>query len=132
MPRTGAKLGWEQSGHILFLDEPRRGDGRLTAVKIASIVRLCGPVDALVADLKIFPQEIVNVRVKQKPPLDSLPEVSRTLTEAEKALGNSGRVVLRYSGTEPLARVMVEAEQEDDGRTWPDALPEALCTATGA
>jgi phosphoglucosamine mutase len=104
----------------------------LTAVKIASIVSLCGPLDALVADLKIFPQKIVNVRVKAKPPLDSLPEVSRTLAEAEKALGNSGRVVLRYSGTEPLARVMVEAEHEDDVRRWTDALAGALRKSIGA
>jgi phosphoglucosamine mutase len=132
MLRSGANLGGEQSGHILFLDDATTGDGMLTAVKIASIVSLCGPIDALVADLKIFPQQIVNVRVKQKPPLDSLPGVSRTLGEAEKALGNSGRVVLRYSGTEPLARVMVEAEQEDDVRQWTDALAEALRTAIGA
>ena len=92
---------------------------------------LRGPLDALVADLKIFPQKIVNVRVKAKPPLDSLPEVSQALAEAERALGNSGRVVLRYSGTEPLARVMVEAEHEDDVRRWTDALAEALRTAMG-
>ena len=132
MLRSGVNLGGEQSGHILFLDDATTGDGMLTAVKIASIVSLCGPLDALVADLKIFPQKIVNVRVKAKPPLDSLPEVSRTLDEAEKALGNSGRVVLRYSGTEPLARVMVEAEHEDDVRRWTDALAGALGKAIGA
>ncbi|MGB8835239.1 MAG: phosphoglucosamine mutase, partial [Candidatus Acidiferrales bacterium] len=132
MQRIGANLGGEQSGHILFLDDATTGDGMLTAVKIASIVSLSGPLDTLVADLKIFPQQIVNVRVKAKPPLDSLPEVSRTLAEAEKALGNSGRVVLRYSGTEPLARVMVEAEHEDHVRRWTDALASALRAAIGA
>jgi phosphoglucosamine mutase len=132
MQRIGANLGGEQSGHILFLDDATTGDGMLTAVKIASIVSLSGPLDTLVADLKIFPQQIVNVRVKAKPPLDSLPEVSRTLAEAEKALGNSGRVVLRYSGTESLARVMVEAEHEDHVRRWTDALAGALRAAIGA
>jgi phosphoglucosamine mutase len=132
MLRSGANLGGEQSGHILFLDDATTGDGMLTAVKIGSILSLCGPLDSLVADLKIFPQKIVNVRVQAKPPLDSLPEVSRTLAEAEKALGNSGRVVLRYSGTEPLARVMVEAEHKDDVRKWTDALAEALRAAVGA
>jgi phosphoglucosamine mutase len=132
MLRSRVNLGGEQSGHILFLDDATTGDGMLTAVKIASIVSLCGPLDALVADLKIFPQKIVNVRVKEKPPLDSLPEVSRTLDEAETALGNSGRVVLRYSGTEPLARVMVEAEHEDDVRRWTDALAGALRKSIGA
>ncbi len=132
MRRIGANLGGEQSGHILFLDDATTGDGMLTAVKIASIVSLSGPLDTLVADLRIFPQKIVNVRVRAKPPLDSLPEVSRELAEAEKALGNSGRVVVRYSGTEPLARVMVEADDEDDVRRWTNALAGALRAAIGA
>ena len=132
MQRIGANLGGEQSGHILFLDDATTGDGMLTALKIASIVSLRGPLDTLVADLKIFPQKIVNVRVKAKPPLDSLPEVTQALAEAARALGKSGRVVLRYSGTEPLARVMVEAEHEDDVRRWTDALAAALRTAIGA
>jgi phosphoglucosamine mutase len=104
----------------------------LTAVKIASIVSLSGPLDSLVADLKIYPQKIVNVRVRSKPPLESLPEVLRTLREAEKALGKSGRVILRYSGTEPLARVMVEAEHDEDVRRWTDSLASAVRSAIGA
>jgi phosphoglucosamine mutase len=132
MLRIGANLGGEQSGHILFLDDATTGDGMLTAVKIASIVSLVGPLDSLVADLKIYPQKIVNVRVKSKPPLESLPEVSRTLGEAEKALGKSGRVILRYSGTEPLARVMVEAERDEDVRRWTDSLASVVRSAIGA
>jgi phosphoglucosamine mutase len=132
MLRIGANLGGEQSGHILFLDDATTGDGMLTAVKIASLVSISGPLDALLADLKIFPQKIVNVRVQSKPSLDSLPEVSRLLTEAEKALGDSGRIVLRYSGTEPLARVMVEAEREEDVRRWTDSLASALRSSIGA
>jgi len=132
MLRIGANLGGEQSGHILFLDDATTGDGMLTAVKIASIVSLAGPLDSLVADLKIYPQKIVNVRVKSKPPLESLPEVSRTLGEAEKALGKSGRVILRYSGTEPLARVMVEAERDEDVRRWTDSLASVVRSAIGA
>src|ERR1700674_3385721 len=95
MLRIGANFGGEQSGHILFLDDATTGDGMLTAVKIASIVSIAGPLDALLADMKIFPQKIVNVRVQSKPALDTLPEVSRLFTEAEKALGDSGRIVLR-------------------------------------
>ena len=94
--------------------------------------RAAGPLDALVADLKIFPQKIVNVRVKAKPPLDSLPGGFASPGRSRTALGKSGRVVLRYSGTEPLARVMVEAEHEDDVRRWTDALAEALRKAIGA
>lgn len=132
MLRIKANLGGEQSGHIIFLDDATTGDGMLTAIKIASLVALSGPLDKLVADLKIYPQTIVNVRVKAKPPLDSLPEVARAHAEAERALGNSGRVVLRYSGTEPLARVMVEAEREDDVRRWSEEIASALRSSIGA
>jgi phosphoglucosamine mutase len=132
MRRIGANFGGEQSGHILFLDDATTGDGMLTAVKMASIISIAGPLDTLVADLKIFPQKIFNVKVRSKPPLDSLPEVSRLFAEAEKALGNAGRVVLRYSGTEPLARVMVEAEREEDVQSWTEALATALRSAIGA
>jgi phosphoglucosamine mutase len=132
MQRIGANLGGEQSGHILFLDDATTGDGMLTAVKIASLISIVGPLDTLVEGLKIFPQKIVNVRVKSKPPLDSLPEVARLLEKAESDLRDSGRVVLRYSGTEPLARVMVEAEREEDVRRWTESLAGALRAAVGA
>src|SRR5215472_5125761 len=132
MQRIGANLGGEQSGHILFLDDATTGDGMLTAVKIASLVSIAGPLDTLVADLKVYPQKIVNVRVNSKPPLNSLSEVSHALKEAEKSLGSSGRIVLRYSGTEPLARVMVEAEREADVLRWTDAVASALRASVGA
>lgn len=132
MHRIGANLGGEQSGHVLFLDDATTGDGMLTAVKIASLVSIVGPLDELVADLHVFPQKIVNVRVKSKPPLDSLDEVSKLIRRAEASLGDSGRIVVRYSGTEPLARVMVEAEHEEDVRHWTEALAAALKAAIGA
>src|SRR5277367_6732585 len=132
MQRIGANFGGEQSGHILFLDDATTGDGMLTALKLASIISIAGPLDSLAADLKIFPQKIVNVRVRSKPPLDSLPEVTLALNQAESALGKSGRVVLRYSGTEPLARVMIEAESEEDVRRWTESLAGALRTTIGA
>jgi phosphoglucosamine mutase len=132
MQRIGANLGGEQSGHILFLDDATTGDGMLTAVKIASLVSISGPLDQLVADLKIFPQKIVNVKVNSKPALDSLDEISRVLKQAENALGSSGRVVVRYSGTEPVARVMVEAERDEDVRRWTTTLASALRSLIGA
>ena len=87
MLRIGANLGGEQSGHILFLDDATTGDGMLTAVKMASLVSMAGPLDALVADLKIFPQKIVNVRVRSKPPLESLPEVCAPIERGRKRAG---------------------------------------------
>ena len=132
MQRSGANFGGEQSGHILFLDDATTGDGMLTAVKMASLISVAGPLESLVSDLKIFPQKIVNVKVRSKPSLESLPQVARALEEAEAALGKSGRVVLRYSGTEPVARVMVEAEHEGDVERWTEALAAALRSSIGA
>ncbi len=132
MLRSGCNLGGEQSGHIIFLDDATTGDGLLTALKIACIVSLCGRLDSLVHGLKVFPQAIVNVRVRTKPPLDSLPEVSKLLAEAQRSLADTGRVVLRYSGTEPLARIMVEAEHPADVERWVHALASALRSSIGA
>ena len=131
MQRIGANFGGEQSGHILFLDDAPTGDGMLTALKIASLVSIAGPLDSLVADLKVFPQKIVNVPVTSKPPLELLPAVASTLGDAERSLGKTGRVVVRYSGTEPLARVMVEAESEKDVELWTQSLAKALRSAIG-
>ncbi|HET9402721.1 MAG TPA: phosphoglucosamine mutase [Candidatus Acidoferrales bacterium] len=131
MLRSGSNLGGEQSGHIIFLDDATTGDGLLTAVKIASLVALRGPLDELIAGLKTFPQEIRNVKVKTKPPLESIPEVARTLEKANSELGDRGRIVLRYSGTEPKARVMVEAERAEDVERWAAALASAIQGAIG-
>jgi phosphoglucosamine mutase len=132
MLRSGNVLGGEQSGHIIFLDDSPAGDGLLTAVKIASLVSMHGKIESLVEGLKDYPQLIVNVKVRSKPPLDTLPEVSRALSEAQDALGDNGRVVLRYSGTEQLARVMVEAEHEADVQRFSQSLANALRSSIGA
>ncbi len=132
MLRRGANLGGEQSGHVIFLNDATTGDGLLTALKIACLVSLQGPLDDLVRGLKRFPQIIVNVVVRSKPPLESLPELAAVLKEANRALGDSGRIVLRYSGTEPLARVMVEAEYEADVQRWSKALATAIGSSIGA
>jgi len=132
MLRSGNILGGEQSGHIIFLDDSPAGDGLLTAVKIASLVSMHGKIESLVEGLKDYPQQIVNVRVRSKPPLDSLPEVSLALAEAQSALGENGRIVLRYSGTEQLARVMVEAEHEADVQRFTQSLANAVRSSIGA
>ena len=132
MLRSDCNLGGEQSGHIIFLDDATTGDGLLTALKIAGIVALEGPLEELVRGLKVFPQTILNIEVSSKPPLESLPGVSRTLGEATRALADSGRIVLRYSGTEPKARVMVEAEREEDVHRWAEALAAEIRSSIGA
>jgi len=132
MLRSGANLGGEQSGHIIFLDATTTGDGLLTALKIACLVALGGPLDELVRGFTVFPQTIINVQVKSKPPLESLPVVSAAIDKATKTLGAAGRVVVRYSGTEPKARVMVEAQRAEDVTHWAETLASAIRAAIGA
>jgi phosphoglucosamine mutase len=134
MLKTGAKLGGEQSGHILLMDgDSTTGDGLLTALRVLDVVaRSKKPLHELVADLKEFPQLIRNVKVREKPPIDQLPTVSETIKAAEAELDGNGRVVVRYSGTEKLARVMIEAESEALTRKHVDAIATALQAEIGA
>ncbi len=114
MLRCGAVLGGEQSGHIIFRDVATTGDGLLTALRVLAAICESGlDLDALTADLKIYPQRIINVRVRRKVPLEQLGAVQKAIRQAEQSFGDSGRVLVRYSGTEPLARVMVEAASEE-------------------
>lgn len=132
MIATGAALGGEQSGHIIFSGRSTTGDGLLTALLLLDIVHRSGKtLSELVADLKVFPQVIVNVKVREKKPLDSLPKVVTAITAAELELADSGRVVIRYSGTEALARVMIEAESEPLMRYHADAIAHAIRTELG-
>jgi phosphoglucosamine mutase len=132
MLRSGSVLGGEQSGHVIFLEDSPAGDGLLTAVKIASLVALRGNLETLVEGLKDYPQTILNVKVKSKPALDGIPEVAGALAEAKRALGDNGRVVLRYSGTEPLVRVMVEAEHDSDVQRFSQSIAAAVRKAIGS
>lgn len=132
MLKSGNNFGGEQSGHIIFLDDSPAGDGLLTAVKIASLASRNGSLGGLVEGLKDYPQVIVNVKVKSKPPLDSIPEVAQALAAARTVLGDNGRIVLRYSGTEPLARVMVEAEHQADVDRFSSSIADALHRTIGA
>lgn len=132
MQRENASLGGEQSGHILFPHLATTGDGLLTALVVLDVVRRSGkPLHELIADLKVFPQVIVNVRVREKKPLDQIAPVAETIHDAERELADSGRVVVRYSGTEALARVMIEAESEEAMRRHADRIAEAIRAELG-
>lgn len=111
MLRSGINLGGEPSGHIIFSDVSIAGDGMVTFLEMLRLLSETGaPADELMEGYRPFPQLIRNVRVKEKPPLESIPEVAQALARCREEMGDQGRVVLRYSGTEPLARVMVEGE----------------------
>jgi phosphoglucosamine mutase len=133
MLKTGATLGGEQSGHILFRDmDTTTGDGILTALRVLEVIARTGqPLAELVADMKVFPQEIKNVSVREKLPLEQIPQVSEAIRAAERDLDGNGRVVVRYSGTEKLARVMIEAETEELMRRHTDAIANAIQGAIG-
>lgn len=132
MQQNNAALGGEQSGHILFPHLATTGDGLLTALVVLDLVARSGKsIDELVADLKVFPQVIVNVKVREKKPLERIPAVAERIRAAEEELRDSGRVVIRYSGTEALARVMIEAESEEAMRRHADAIAEAIRAELG-
>jgi phosphoglucosamine mutase len=133
MLKTGAILGGEQSGHVIFLDgDATTGDGLLTALRLMDIIVRSGrPLAELVGDLKVFPQKIQNVRVKEKVPFVQVPAIQRAITSAEKELDGSGRIVVRYSGTEALARVMVEAESETKMQAVCSAIAGEIQKALG-
>ncbi|HWZ52497.1 MAG TPA: phosphoglucosamine mutase [Granulicella sp.] len=132
MLATGALLGGEQSGHIIFSGRSTTGDGLLTALLLLDIVHRSGkPLDDLLADLKVFPQVIVNVKVREKKPLEAIPTVAAAIRNAETELADSGRVVIRYSGTEALARVMIEAESEPRMRHHADTIANAIRAELG-
>jgi phosphoglucosamine mutase len=133
MIKTGTTLGGEQSGHIIFRDgEATTGDGLLTALRVMEImVRTGKSLAELVADLKVFPQRIQNIRVREKIPFDQVPEVQRAIEAAQSLLDGNGRVVVRYSGTEALARVMVEAESEEKMNALTQEIAVAIKSALG-
>ena len=133
MQRVGATLGGEQSGHILFRDgEATTGDGLLTALRVLEImVRTGKPLADLVGDLKVFPQTIRNVRVREKVPFAQIPAAQAAITAAERELDGNGRVVVRYSGTEALARVMIEAESKEQIDRLAESIVGSIQSALG-
>ena len=106
MVRTGANLGGEQSGHLLFLDHTATGDGIISALQLLAVMRETGlPLSALASCMSKFRQVLVNVPVREKPPLDSIPGLADRQADHERGLGAAGRILLRYSGTENLAQI---------------------------
>src|SRR5438876_4492265 len=134
MLKSGATLGGEQSGHVIFCDgEATTGDGLLTALRVMEIMVRSGKTLAeLVGDLQVFPQIIQNIRVREKVPFAQVPDIQRVITSAQRELDGNGRVVVRYSGTEALARVMVEAESEKKMLSLAQEITGAIKRALGA
>ncbi len=134
MQKSGSILGGEQSGHIIFRDgDATTGDGLLTALRLMETMTREGkPLAELVGDLKVFPQTIQNVRVREKVPFAKVPEIQQAIEAAERELDGNGRVVVRYSGTEALARVMIEAESEEKMKALAQCIAGAIKNTLGA
>jgi phosphoglucosamine mutase len=133
MRAGGYNLGGEQSGHIVFLDHNTTGDGLITALAVLALVVERGrPLSELRRVMRRFPQVLENLRVRSKPDVETLPAVAAAIRQAEHALGERGRVLVRYSGTEPLLRVMIEGEREPAIRQLAGAIVDAARSAIGA
>jgi phosphoglucosamine mutase len=128
----GATLGGEQSGHIIFPNISLAGDGMITAIELLRAIRDSGrTLSQLAARMTRYPQILVNVRVRSKPPFDSLPEVKAEAERLDRDLQGRGRLLLRYSGTENLARVMIEGNDESKIKEQANGLAEVIRKAIG-
>ena len=133
MVRLGASLGGEQSGHVIFREYATTGDGILTALRLFEIARQAGVgLDELTEDLRVLPQRLVNVRVRERKDLAQTPSVAEEIRRAEDSLAGSGRVLVRFSGTEPLARVMVEGLDAERVERFSASIAEAIRKEMGS
>jgi phosphoglucosamine mutase len=127
MVRRGATLGGEQSGHIIFADYLYTGDGLCTALNVLRTIAMTGRALAdLASDLTSYPQVLVNVRVREKADLRAVPAVADAIARVEQRVAGQGRLLVRYSGTEPLLRVMLEGRREDEIRAWAQEIADVV------
>jgi phosphoglucosamine mutase len=132
MRTHGYNFGGEQSGHLVFLDHMTTGDGILAALQVLAVMLESGkPLSELRKVMTRYPQVLVNLKVREKKPLDGLPEIGKLITKIERTLGGEGRVLVRYSGTEPKARVMVEGPDQRLIQGYADEIAKALERACG-
>jgi phosphoglucosamine mutase len=133
MLRRGVTLGGEQSGHVIFHQFATTGDGMLTALRVFQVMRETGAgLDDLTAELQVYPQLLVNVRVRERKPLEDLPGVVAEIRAAEASFGDAGRVLVRFSGTEPLARVMVEGPELERVEAFAYRIADRIRAELGA
>jgi len=133
MRAEGANLGGEDSGHLIFLDHHTTGDGLLAALQLVRVVAdEKRPLSALSSVMRVFPQVLINVTVKEKPAIETVPDIQRVIEETMAALGEGGRVLVRYSGTQPMCRVMVEGPTEETTRQHCEAIVAQVRKTIGA
>ncbi len=131
LSRQSLPLGGEQSGHIIFSEYSFTGDGLLTLLQVLRVMAAEGKSLSELAHLEPYPQILVNVRVKDKPELATVPDIVRAIEEAKQQMGKRGRVLVRYSGTEPLLRIMLEGPDEREIRDLSELIGSATRRAIG-
>jgi phosphoglucosamine mutase len=133
MLQRGIALGGEQSGHIIFLEHLFTGDGIVTALRVLRVMAASGRELAdLASDLKTYPQVLVNVRVREKRDLRQLPPIAAAMAQVERSLANHGRLLVRYSGTEPLLRIMIEGKDQVEIQGWAQQIADVVSREIGA
>jgi len=133
MQRLGAVIGGEDSGHMIFLRRHTTGDGILTSLQLLScLLKQDKPLSELTKVMDVFPQKLINIDVAAKPDIESIPAIVEAITAAEHELGDKGRVLVRYSGTQNMCRVMVEGPSEDITTRLANAVAETVKTTIGA
>ncbi len=131
--RGGYSFGGEQSGHLIFLENANTGDGTIAALALLAVMMERGrPVSELAQCMDVFPQAQLGLQVKSKPELGSLPGVMRAIRDVERKLGGNGRVLVRYSGTEPKVRVLVEGPDQKEIDAWAAEIASELKRAIGS
>jgi phosphoglucosamine mutase len=127
MIRRDLSLGGEQSGHVIFSEYLFTGDGLATSLNVLRTMAATGrPLSDLASELTTYPQVLVNVRVERKVELSAVPEIARVISAVESRLAGKGRLLIRYSGTEPLLRIMIEGQDQREIATWADEIAEAV------
>jgi phosphoglucosamine mutase len=133
MRKNGYSFGGEQSGHLIFLEHATTGDGTVAALALLSVMVQSGkPISELASMMEVYPQAQLNLAVREKPELGSIPEVMRAIRDVEEKLGKDGRVLVRYSGTEPKVRVLVEGPDKKLIATYADGIAAELKKSIGA
>jgi phosphoglucosamine mutase len=133
MLARGICLGGEQSGHIIFSDYLFTGDGLCTALNVLRVMALSGrSLAELSADLVTYPQVLLNVRVRERTDLSKVPAIAAAIERVEARVAGHGRLLVRYSGTEPLLRVMLEGRQQDEIRQWAQEIVDVVAEHLGA
>ena len=132
MQKMGAVIGGENSGHMIFLEHHTTGDGVLAAIQlVAAMIKEEKPLSELAVMMDIYPQALINVDVERKPRISTLPQVVEAIRQVETELGDQGRVLVRYSGTQNMCRVMVEGQSDKITKKCCKQIAEAVKTAIG-